>query len=74
MLLGLYSRLARADINAARAYIKERGYRGTVNEIRRFRQEAFAWPDGTPGKSVIRHGDFYSTSGCRDLLFHVQSF
>jgi SAM-dependent methyltransferase len=74
MLVGLYSRLARSDLNAARASIRERGYRGTADEIRRFRQEAFAWPDGTPGKSVIQHGDFYSTSGCRDLLFHVQEY
>src|SRR5262249_52430406 len=36
MLLGLYSRLARADINAARAVIAERGYRGTADDIRRF--------------------------------------
>jgi SAM-dependent methyltransferase len=74
MQLGLYSKLARADINAARAYIARRGYRGTVNDIRRFRQEALAWPDGTPGQSVTRPGDFYSSSGCRDLLFHVQEY
>ncbi len=72
MLLGLYSARARADLNAARAAAAARGYRGTAGEIRRFRQEIFAWPDGTPGKSVMQHGDFYSTSGCRDLLFHVQ--
>jgi SAM-dependent methyltransferase len=74
MLLGLYSARARADLNAARAYIKERGYGGTVEEIRSFRQEAFGWPEDRPGKSVVRHGDFYSTSGCRDLLFHVQEY
>jgi tetratricopeptide (TPR) repeat protein/SAM-dependent methyltransferase len=74
MLLGLYSRLARADLNAARAYIKERRYGGAADEIRRFRQEAFAWADGTPGKSIVHHGDFYSISGCRDLLFHVQEY
>src|SRR5262249_55833921 len=74
MLLGLYSRLARADLNAARAYIKERRYGGTAEEIRRFREEVFAWPDGAPGKSVMQQGDFYSTSGCRDLLFHVQEY
>jgi SAM-dependent methyltransferase len=74
MLLGLYSRLARADINAARAVVTQRGYRGTAGEIRRFRQEVFAWPEGTPGRSVTRLGDFYSTSSCRDLLFHVQEY
>ena len=74
MLLGLYSKTARADINAARAYIAERGYVGSVEEIRRCRQEIAAFPDGTPGKSVIVAGDFYSTSDCRDLLFHVQEY
>jgi SAM-dependent methyltransferase len=74
MQLGLYSKLARADINAARTYVKELGFPGTLDGIRRFRQEALAWPDGTPGKSVTRLGDFYSTSGCRDLLFHVQEY
>jgi SAM-dependent methyltransferase len=72
MLVGLYSGRARADVNTARAAAAARGYRGTAAEIRRFRQEALAWPDGTPGRSVTQHGDFYSTSGCRDLLFHVQ--
>ena len=33
-----------------------------------------ALPDGAPGKTVISAGDFYSTSDCRDLLFHVQEY
>jgi tetratricopeptide (TPR) repeat protein/SAM-dependent methyltransferase len=74
MLLGLYSARARADLNVARTYIKDHRYGASLEEIRRFRQEAFAWPDGAPGKSVTQHGDFYSTSGCRDLLFHVQEY
>lgn len=74
MLLGLYSRIARADINAARAYIAKRGYGGSVEEIRHCRQEIVAFPAGTPGRSVIVAGDFYSTSDCRDLLFHVQEY
>ena len=74
MLLGLYSQIARADINAARAYIAERGYGGSVAEIRHCRQEIVAFPAGTPGKSVTDAGDFYSTSDCRDLLFHVQEY
>jgi tetratricopeptide (TPR) repeat protein/SAM-dependent methyltransferase len=74
MLLGLYSARARADLNVARAYVKEHRHGATVEEIRCFRQEALAWPEGTPGGSVTQHGDFYSTSGCRDLLFHVQEY
>jgi SAM-dependent methyltransferase len=74
MLLGLYSRTARADINAARAFIASRRYAGSADEIRRGRQEIAALPEGTPGKSVTQAGDFYSTSDCRDLLFHVQEY
>jgi SAM-dependent methyltransferase len=72
MAIGLYSRLARAEINAARAYIVERRYGGTPEEIRRCRQDILALPDGVPGQTVTRSGDFYSMSECRDLLFHVQ--
>jgi SAM-dependent methyltransferase len=72
MVVGLYSARARADINAVRAFAAARGYRGTAADIRRLRQEAFAWPEGRPGKSITQQGDFYSTSGCRDLVLHVQ--
>jgi SAM-dependent methyltransferase len=74
MLLGLYSKVARTDINAVRVFIAARGQVGTIDEIRGLRQEIMAFPDGTPGKSVARLGDFYSTSDCRDLLFHVQEY
>jgi tetratricopeptide (TPR) repeat protein/SAM-dependent methyltransferase len=72
MLIGLYSKLARSDINAARAYVAERG--GSAGDIRQRRQEILAFPDGAPGKTVTLAGDFYSTSDCRDLLFHVQEY
>ena len=72
MAVGLYSKLARTEINAARAFIAERGYRSTPEDIRRCRQDILALPDGTPGRTVTRSGDFYSMSECRDLLFHVQ--
>jgi hypothetical protein len=29
-------------------------------------------PEGDPIRRVVTVGDFYSTSNCRDLLFHVQ--
>ncbi len=75
MLLGLYSEIARADINAARGFIAARGCGGgSAGEIRRCREEIAAFPPGTPGKSVLNSGDFYATSDCRDLLFHVQEY
>jgi tetratricopeptide (TPR) repeat protein/SAM-dependent methyltransferase len=72
MTIGLYSEIARADIVAARAFIAERGYRSTAEDIRRCRQEIIALDDGKRFRSIIASGDFFSTSGCRDLLFHVQ--
>jgi SAM-dependent methyltransferase len=72
MSIGLYSRLARAEINAARAFIAERGYQPDATDIRRCRQDILALAPETPGRTVVESGDFYSMSGCRDLLFHVQ--
>jgi tetratricopeptide (TPR) repeat protein/SAM-dependent methyltransferase len=72
MSVGLYSRLARAEVNAARAFIAERQYGATAADIRRCRQDLLSLPEGAPGETVTRAGDFYSMSECRDLLFHVQ--
>jgi tetratricopeptide (TPR) repeat protein/SAM-dependent methyltransferase len=69
MAVGLYSALARAQIVEARAFIAERGYRSTAEDIRRCRQALF---DEPRFKEITTSGDFFSTSGCRDLLFHVQ--
>jgi 2-polyprenyl-3-methyl-5-hydroxy-6-metoxy-1,4-benzoquinol methylase len=71
MQIGLYSRLARRNIVAARAYIAERGYQPVAEDIRRCRQEIIASDDSLL-KSVPRWTDFFATNECRDLLFHVQ--
>ncbi len=68
MHIGLYSKLAREQINAARAYFAEEGKRPTPSEIRRCRRELL----DTPMKSVASYADYFSISECRDLLFHVQ--
>ena len=68
MRVGLYSELARRGIVAARTFALEHGYHPTADEIRRCRQELL----DSPLKDVARAGDFFSTSECRDLLFHVQ--
>jgi SAM-dependent methyltransferase len=68
MRVGLYSELARREIVAARAFILAQGYRPTADDIRRCRQELL----NSPLKGVAKFGDFFSTSECRDLLFHVQ--
>jgi SAM-dependent methyltransferase len=68
MHLGFYSETGRRDVVAARAFIAERGYAATPADIRRCRQDLL----GTPLDIVTRFDDFFTTSECRDLLFHVQ--
>jgi tetratricopeptide (TPR) repeat protein/SAM-dependent methyltransferase len=72
MHIGLYSAAARSDILAVRALIIDRGYRQTAADIRRCRHDLLTFEDGTPFKNVTNYDDFFSTSECRDLLFHVQ--
>jgi SAM-dependent methyltransferase len=71
MRIGLYSEAARRDIVAVRAFIAERGYRPLAADIRKCRQEIFRDVDKRRWNSVIEVADFYSMSGCRDLLFNV---
>ncbi|MCC6777661.1 MAG: tetratricopeptide repeat protein [Hyphomicrobiales bacterium] len=72
MRVGLYSRLARADVNAARALVAERSDPPSAEGIRRSRQEILALPVGAAARTVVSYLDFYATSECRDMLFHVQ--
>ncbi|WGR94179.1 methyltransferase domain-containing protein [Bradyrhizobium sp. ISRA443] len=67
--IGLYSNLARRVIVEARARIAARGYRATADDIRRCRQDIIREADDW--KPLIGAKDFYSMSGCRDLLFNV---
>ena len=71
MRLGLYSRLARQDVQAARAWIARRDYRATADDIRRCRQEMMAAKETENFARLVRSPDFASTSACRDLLFHA---
>ena len=71
MRIGLYSEIGRRDVVALQRIVAERGYAATEHDIRRCRQDLLAKPD--PRFAPILHSpDFYSTSACRDLLFHVQ--
>jgi len=68
MRIALYSALARRDVVAARDFITGQGYGSTADDIRRCRQDLL----NSPHKTLARYYDFFSTSECRDLLFHVQ--
>lgn len=69
--LALYSRRARAPIRAAHALIAERGWQSDAGGIRAFRAHILSLPDGAPLAVLRESDDFYSLSGCRDLVFHV---
>jgi len=69
MRIGLYSNFARRVIAEARARIAARGYRATAEDIRRCRQDIIR--EAEHWKMLIGAKDFYSMSGCRDLLFNV---
>ena len=72
MAVGLYSDIARAGIVKARNFIAERGYGSSADDIRQCRQDLIAHDGGKAFPDVYASNDFYSTSDCRDLLFHVQ--
>jgi tetratricopeptide (TPR) repeat protein/SAM-dependent methyltransferase len=72
MRIGLYSKLGRSVVNAARSFIAQHGYAATAEVIRRCRQDILALADGEPAKKVATHLDFFTTSECRDMLFHVK--
>jgi 2-polyprenyl-3-methyl-5-hydroxy-6-metoxy-1,4-benzoquinol methylase len=69
MRIGLYSDMARRVIAEARARIAARGYRATAGDMRSYRQEIIR--DAKHWEMLIGAKDFYSMSGCRDLLFNV---
>lgn len=70
--LSLYSERARAVVRAAHDLIRERGWTPVEADIRAFRAHVLALPEGEPLAALKESADFYSLSGCRDLIFHVQ--
>jgi SAM-dependent methyltransferase len=65
MKVGLYSELARQEIAAARELVQGL-------EVREARQRILDLPAAHPARKVAALRDFYSASGARDLILHVQ--
>ena len=65
MNLGLYSELARRHIVAARRKV-------AGLEVREARRRILSLPADDPARWVTTRRDFYSASGARDLVLHVQ--
>jgi tetratricopeptide (TPR) repeat protein/2-polyprenyl-3-methyl-5-hydroxy-6-metoxy-1,4-benzoquinol methylase len=72
MRLGFYSQHARRHVVKAREFIAVRGYASTADDIRRFRQDLAVRHACVELQWMSKTQDFYSTSECRDLAFHVQ--
>ena len=72
MKLGFYSEAARRNIVRVRDFIAARGHASTAEGIRRCRQDLMDTGHNADFGSVLKIGDFFSVSSCRDLLFHVQ--
>jgi len=70
--LAFYSRLAREPLREARRIIREGGYAPREGGIRDFRQRVIGEGREGPLAELTGSTDFYSSSECRDLLFHVQ--
>lgn len=67
--LGLYSAIARARLKPAKALAATY----SAETVRELRADILARPDDDPVKYPALYArDFYSQSGCRDLLMHVQ--
>ncbi len=71
MNIGLYSELARRHIARLQDDFRRPGRATTADDIRCARQQIIA-SDTEACRRVARLADFYSISGCRDLLFHMQ--
>ncbi len=71
MELGFYSEVARRDIVRIWDFIDERGYGSSANDIRQFRQDLMEPGNRANFGMAFNSVDFFSTSSCRDLLFHV---
>ncbi|MHA7878432.1 MAG: class I SAM-dependent methyltransferase [Saccharospirillum sp.] len=70
--IGLYSEAARRVVVEARQWIERLGYEPSQKDIRRFRAALMDGRLDGDFSALLSSRDFYSASGCRDLLFHVQ--
>ncbi|MFQ3282162.1 methyltransferase domain-containing protein [Reinekea sp.] len=70
--LGLYSYQARGIVRQMRQLIQEYDLPISASGIRTMRQAILEGNMPYDFKGILSSQDFYSLSGCRDLLFHIQ--
>jgi SAM-dependent methyltransferase len=72
MKIALYSETARQAVTVARRLLEEERRSGTDHDVRRAREKLLALPATHAARPVTDSTDFFSLSGCRDLVMHVQ--
>ena len=72
MWLAFYSRAARAYARAAQSFAKQKGFEGSIEGIRQCRAWLISLQGEAEAAKIVKDFDFYSASGCRDLIMHVQ--
>lgn len=68
----VYSRRARAQVTAVRAQLLEAGIDLAAMDVRVLRQALLRGDYGAVDAALIQSVDFYSVSGCRDLLLNAR--
>lgn len=69
--IGLYSEIARQPIVKARAHIDREGYPASFDGVRALRRDLMLREQPELEAVMSPASDFWTTSDCRDLLFHV---
>jgi SAM-dependent methyltransferase len=72
MRISLYSERGRADVVAMREMIAREGWQPTAEGIRSARAAWRSPSNNEPVPALTESADFFSMSGCRDMLFHEQ--
>ena len=72
MRIGLYSEAGRRHVVRGRELVAAQGFEPSAEGIRRCRAAIRSRADDALLARIARSEDFFSLSGCRDLLFHVQ--
>ena len=72
MRIGIYSELARKEIARAGELVSQNGIQSTPEGIRNYRHYLLGLKNLGDIEYLAGGVDFFSMSGCRDLIFHVQ--
>jgi tetratricopeptide (TPR) repeat protein/2-polyprenyl-3-methyl-5-hydroxy-6-metoxy-1,4-benzoquinol methylase len=69
MHLALPRAVAQQSIQAARAFVAERGRGAQEDDVRQARQDILALDAGAPARVIARYADFFTIGELRELLF-----